>query len=655
MLEKSGILTYDDVLMHLPRKYDSFALSSKETLLHMKDKERVVIFGKLIGRPELLKLKNISSVKFVFSSTYGYEFRVVAWNRPYLAASLNEEDDYTLQANYDAKRHCLNFVAMKKGRLSEEDTFQPVYSLPLDYQQHLFRELVRKALRERSGQLEDAIPDEFRQKYRLLPKEEALKKCHFPVSLEDIYSGSRVLKYEEALLFSLKNQLIRKKNKTLTRNYTRRFDHKKLSEFVYSLPFSLTQSQKDACREIVVDMEKNELMNRLLQGDVGTGKTLVSGIAIYANYLRGMQSALMAPTDALARQHYRFFLSLFDSTPLRVGLLVGALSASERKSVLEDLEEGKIDLIVGTHALFSKDVSYLSLGLAIIDEQHKFGVNQRATLASKGNDADLLLMSATPIPRTLSMALYGDLDVSTLKDFPFGKRDVETFLMRSNNKKIDAFIASSLASKKRVFVVAPQIEMSENEFASAKSVYEAMRNRYGDKAVLMHGKLSDEEKETALLAFQSGLCPILVATSVIEVGIDVKEADLMIVYEASHFALSSLHQLRGRIGRDGSKARFVMVYDGNDDEDREKLSVLLGTEDGFEIAEADLRLRGPGTLAGVKQSGLPEFRYANIIHDFKMFEAARNDASKIVSDMDCPDYQKALKAAISAFDIALNV
>ena len=653
MLEKMGIFDYKDVLMHLPRRYEDYSLSSRETLLHMQNKQRVVLRGKVVGRVELFRFKGVSQIRFAFASSTGLEFRIIAWNQPYLTTYLDESSDYTIQASYDASRHCMNALAIKKGTLSSEESIVPVYSLPLDYPQHHFRDLVKKAFEQCGDEISDDIPEIYRTKYRLLPKLDALKKCHFPKCQEDVYQGMRVLKYEEVLLFSLKNQLIRKKNKALSRNYSRKFDHKKLSDFVYSLPYKLTKSQNEACREIVVDMERPTLMNRLLQGDVGTGKTMVAGIAMFANYLRSMQSAFMAPTDALARQHYNFFLSFFEKTPIKVGLLVGAMSSGERREVLEALSAGSIDVIVGTHALFSKDVEFDHLGFVVIDEQHKFGVNQRASLASKGDEADLLLMSATPIPRTLSMTLYGDMDVSSLHDFPFGKRDVETLLVKSNSKKIPSLIQQALTNSKRVFIVTPQIEESENEFASAKRVYDSFFKLYGQKVTLLHGKMNFEEKEAALLSFQTGLCPILVSTSVIEVGIDIKNASLMIVYEASHFALSSLHQLRGRVGRDGSKATFVMVYDEDDEETKQKLSVLLSTEDGFEIAEADLRLRGPGTIAGVRQSGLPDFLYANLIHDFKMFELAREDAAYIVEHSSEAQFKKTINKALIEAKIAL--
>jgi ATP-dependent DNA helicase RecG len=442
----------------------------------------------------------------------------------------------------------------------------------------------------------------------------------------------RTLKYQEALLFEIKNQEVRAMNKALQKDRRRQINREKLNIFVKSLPYSLSSDQQKALYECVNDMDKQSVMYRLLQGDVGTGKTLVAALCGYANYTRSEQTALLAPTDSLARQHYETLKKLFEGTHVNVGLLVGAMEPSEKRATLQDLEDGTIDIVVGTHALFSKGVTYAYLGLAIIDEQHKFGVNQRTLLLDKGEHADLLLMSATPIPRTLTMTIYGDLDISTLTEFPQGKRNVKTILTKRGNKKGASLCEKSLEEKKRIYVVVPQIEGGEDkDVTSVKTVYERYKKYFGDKVVMMHGQMSEEEKNVAILAFKSGICPILVATSLIEVGIDVKEANLMIVYSPSHFSLSSLHQLRGRVGRDGSPASFVLFGEG-DDEENEKLSVLLKSDDGFEIAEMDLKLRGPGELMGTRQSGLPSFLVANIISDFKIFECARDDAKEILKE-----------------------
>ena len=321
---------------------------------------------------------------------------------------------------------------------------------------------------------------------------------------------------------------------------------------------------------------------------------------------------------------------------MEIGLLVGSLSAEERHNVMQDLEDGTIDLLIGTQSLFSKGVNYAYLGLAIIDEQHKFGVNQRTLLLDKGEHADLLLMSATPIPRTLTLTIYGDLDVSTLTEFPSGERHVKTEILDPEAPEVQKLISDAIESRHRVFIVVPQIEGEEEDSkTSVKRIYEKYQRLYPNKVTMMHGRMDEESKNVASLAFRTGLCPILVATSLIEVGIDVKEATVMIIYSPTHFALSSLHQLRGRIGRDGSPAVCVLASSQDEDEEGlKKLHILLTTDDGFKIAEEDLKLRGPGDIVGVRQSGLPDFAYANIIDDFKIFECARDDATEILKHQD---------------------
>ena len=628
-LASIGIFSYVDVLSHLPRRYENYTYTEEK--VSYEDKEHLVLKGKIRGgAPHPMRFAKRTLYRFYFETVGGMVYLVEAWNRTYLGKILKPDTLYTLTGVYEKNRHSISLVNILTGEIPQEEAFKPVYSLPNDIQDYAFVRLVKKALFE--AEIDDIIPKTYRQKYRLLPLKEAYRLVHTPRNFEDIHQGMRTLKYQEALLFEIKNQEVRAENKALHKDRRRQINREKLNIFVKSLPYSLSSDQQKALDECVNDMDQQSVMYRLLQGDVGTGKTLVAALCGYANYTRSEQTALLAPTDSLARQHYETLKKLFEGTHVNVGLLVGAMEPSEKRAALQDIEDGTIDIVVGTHALFSKGVTYAYLGLAIIDEQHKFGVNQRTLLLDKGEHADLLLMSATPIPRTLTMTIYGDLDISTLTEFPQGKRNVKTILTKRGDKKVAALCEKTLEEKKRIYVVVPQIEGGEDkDVTSVKTVYERYKKYFGDKVVMMHGQMSEEEKNVAILAFKSGICPILVATSLIEVGIDVKEANLMIVYSPSHFSLSSLHQLRGRVGRDGSPASFVLFGEG-DDEENEKLSVLLKSDDGFEIAEMDLKLRGPGELMGTRQSGLPSFLVANIISDFKIFECARDDAKEIIKD-----------------------
>ena len=628
-LASIGIFSYADVLSHLPRRYENYTYTEEK--VSYEDKEHLVLKGKIRGgAPHPMRFAKRTLYRFYFETVGGMVYLIEAWNRTYLGQMLKPDTIYTLTGVYEKNRHTVSLVNILTGEIPQEEALKPVYSLPDDIQNYAFIRLVKKALLE--GEIDDIVPKKYREKYRLLPLKEAYRLVHTPRSFADIHQGMRTLKYQEALLFEIKNQEVRAQNKALRKDRRRQINREKLNIFVKSLPYSLSSDQQKALDECVNDMDKQSVMYRLLQGDVGTGKTLVAALCGYANYTRSEQTALLAPTDSLARQHYETLKKLFEGTHVNVGLLVGAMEPSEKRATLQDLEDGTIDIVVGTHALFSKGVTYAYLGLAIIDEQHKFGVNQRTLLLDKGEHADLLLMSATPIPRTLTMTIYGDLDISTLTEFPQGKRNVKTILTKRGDRKVAALCEKSLEEKKRIYVVVPQIEGGEDkDVTSVKTVYERYKKYYGEKVVMMHGQMSEEDKNVAILAFKSGICQILVATSLIEVGIDVKEANLMIVYSPSHFSLSSLHQLRGRVGRDGSPASFVLFGEG-DDEENEKLSVLLKSDDGFEIAEMDLKLRGPGELMGTRQSGLPSFLVANIISDFKIFECARDDAKEIIKD-----------------------
>ena len=623
------IFSYYDVINHLPRRYENLAYTHERKL---ENKERVVLIGKIVSLPKASTSRRVSITTFDFLTRNNTYFKVVAYNRPYLTKTIDLENEYTIVGSYSKDRNELNLINYHKGEIAKEEAIKPIYYLPQDYPQHLFSSLVKKSLKELEGKIFTSIPYYYLRKYRLIDKETALTNAHFPKNEEDIRQSLRHLKYEEALIFSLKNQLIKNENKQLTKYKKEPIDLSLCEPWLKTLPFTLTEDQRKASEEIIEDMNQNTLMYRLLQGDVGTGKTLVSFIALYANFLRGDQGALMAPTDVLARQHYETAKQIFAGTKVKIALLLGSTPASEKKEIYREIEEGYINLVIGTHALFTKGLNYSSLGLAVIDEQHRFGVNQRITLANKGSNVDLLMMSATPIPRSLALTLYGDLDISILSTFPSRKRDVKTKIIGSTDKKIFEEVDKALEDGHQVYVIAPLIDFSEDERYSVEKLFARFALKYRTKVGLLHGKMKANEKEEVLEKFYKNEVPILVSTSVIEVGIDVKKANLMIIYDASNFSLASLHQLRGRVGRDGSPSTCYLTIDKDDEEAIEKLSILTKSEDGFEIAEADLKMRGPGELAGLKQSGLPKFNFLNIVDDYKIFVVARDDARYIMEN-----------------------
>ncbi len=630
-----GIFNYYDVVNHLPRRYDDYSLTRERDL---EDKERVVIYAKVVSQVLISKsFKRTSVASFDVLTPNNTYFKIIAYNRPYLPKIVKIDSYYTIIGVYDKKRNTINMINIVEGEISKSNALRPVYSLPKDYANKDFVKLVNKSLTELKGQIYSLVPPTYQKKYRLVNKETALKYAHFPKSNEEIRQSLRHLKYEEALLFSLKNQIIKEENKSLSKIKKEPIDLSSCEAFLKTLPYELTEDQEVAASEIIEDMNQSALMYRLLQGDVGTGKTLVSFIALYANYVRGDQGALMAPTEVLAKQHYENAKKLFAGTKLRIALLVGSTPASEKKEIYRNIEEGDYDIIIGTHALFTKSVVYSSLGLVIIDEQHRFGVNQRKALMNKGDHADLLMMSATPIPRSLALSIYGDLEISTLYKFPNVKRDVKTKIISTESEQIMEIVQGTVEANRKVYIVAPLIEFSEDGKYSAEKLYARFVIKFGAKVGLLHGKMKSEEKEKVLNDFAFGDVDILVSTQVIEVGIDVKNASTMVIYDASSFGLASLHQLRGRIGRDGHKSLCLLAIANS--EDKEKLEILVKSNDGFEIAEKDLSMRGPGELVGVRQSGIPDFRFINMIDDIKIFVVARDDAREILKNKEKPEFK----------------
>ena len=647
LLGQMGIFTPYDVIYHLPRRYENLNFTEQR---YLEDKQRVVLYGKVVSIPKYVRTKRIQLITFEFLSSEGNYFKVVAFNRAYLLKTLTMNDDYTLIGNYVKKDNEINLMNIYKGEIAPENRLKAIYTLPSDFQNYLFSGLVKRCLEVVDGKIGSWVPYHFLNKYRLVDKMTALKWAHFPKSLEEIHQSHRHLKYEEALLFSIKNQLIREENKSLGKIKKEPIGLDLCESFISSFPFELTEDQRQVSAEIIEDMNQSTLMYRLLQGDVGTGKTIVSFIALYANYLRGDQGVIMAPTDALARQHYENAKKIFASTKVKIALLVGNTPAKEKKELYNDINEGYIDIVIGTHALFAKGLQYSSLGLAVIDEQHRFGVNQRITLADKGEHTDLLMMSATPIPRSLALTIYGDLEISTLYTFPNKHRDVTTKIVSSTDKEIFDSVDEALKNNKSIYVIAPLIDYREDERYSVEQLYARYVLKYGAKVGLLHGKMKNDEKQEALDKFYNGETPILVSTQVIEVGIDVKSANTMIIYDANNFGLASLHQLRGRIGRDGSKAICLLAVDDIEEEEKEKLSILTESEDGFKIAEQDMKLRGPGDLTGIKQSGIPSFSFLNIIDDFKIFEVARDDAKEILKHKDEKQYMWVINKAQKEID-----
>lgn len=639
-LAKYDIHTFRDVIFHLPRRYLDMSYTDE---FKMNTNEKVTLKLKVMSAPLLIKPQRVAIIRFTAVSESGATYKIVAYNQRYILNAVKIGDLITVYGTINLRLLELTVIKLFPRVLSEEEQLSPLYSLPSEVGNHEFIRIVQKALKIES--VTSRVPRPLADKNGLISLNDALKRVHNPRDLNDVFEGLKALKYEEGLEYFIKLLLIKRANSELTNSKKTIVNLKDANEFVKRLPFKLTKDQLTAVREIGYDMNKETLMYRLLQGDVGSGKTVVSFVALYINYLRGAQGVLLAPTESLAKQHYETLLSFFKDFDLRIELLIGALTPSVKTKLKEDIQHGLVDIVVGTHALFSEDVFYPKLELVVIDEQHKFGVNQRNTLLNKGEKADLLLLSATPIPRTLANVIYGDMDISTIESFPHTGRQVNTIITTSASKNVIPLIDKTLSENRQVYIVAPKISFGDK--TNVLALYERFSARYPHLVGMLHGELASEEKDAALLNFKSGVTPILVSTTVVEVGIDVKSAGLMIIYEPHSFGLSSLHQLRGRIGRDGKRATLCLV---SEEEDNYKLEEFAREDNGFKIAELDLALRGPGELTGEKQSGMPSFMYLNVIKDLKLITIIKEDALEVINNPTNPHYFPLLKVINDALE-----
>ncbi|MBQ9987145.1 MAG: ATP-dependent DNA helicase RecG, partial [Erysipelotrichales bacterium] len=500
---------------------------------------------------------------------------------------------------------------------------------------------IQKAITLYGKKIVDVIPQRYLEQYRLISKEQAIQAIHFPKSKELLEQALRHLKYEEFLKFHISMQVGRAQVSEYSHKETRHFDQEKIEHFISQLPYTLSNDQQKAIIEILEDIQRPQVMYRLLQGDVGCGKTVVAQVAMYATVLSGYQAVIMAPTEILAKQHYESFCKQFPK--LHITLLCGSLKSKERKVALEEIASGHSQMIIGTHALFQEDVLYANLGLVITDEQHRFGVEQRRRLMRKGDAVDLLLMSATPIPRTLAISLYGDLDVSTINELPSGrKRTITKVIPHNSMSYILEDIITYLQQGTQIYVITPLVEESDSLNAKhAQGIYESLSKvlaLYG-KVGLLHGKMNNEEKDNVMNAFVHNEIQVLVSTTVVEVGVNVGNANVMVIYDAERFGLSQLHQLRGRVGRANQQGVCYLLSNSQDPLAKKRLKLMEKTHDGFEIANEDLRLRGSGDILGKRQSGANGFILGDIVVDHKILEVARKDAIEIMKNFEDPEYR----------------
>lgn len=628
ILASMNITTLEDLIYQYPYRYEVI-----EEKYPTDEDEHLIIEATVISPVKIFFKGKMSRMSFEVEDKYLQHFQVNIFNRHFLRQHLKLGTTITIIGK--CVNHRITASDIKIKPLQDISGIYPVYSLKEGITQKSFRQYVKKALSLLNHEFDDFIPEKYRIQHHLIRKESALYCIHFPENKKDVQEALKYLKYEEFLKFQLTMQLM-KQQRTQEMGIAKDFDVTQLQSLILSLPFALTKDQQTAIKEIVEDLKSPQMMYRFLQGDVGSGKTVVSSVALYANYLAGYQGALMAPTEILATQHYQTLSRFFENTDVRIELLTGSLSLKEKERVYQAIQSGKADIVVGTHALFQKKVVYHNLGFVITDEQHRFGVMQRKALKNKGQQVDFLIMSATPIPRTLAISMYGDMDVSTIKTMPQGRLPVKTqYIHSSSMKPILKHLKSYLTQGGQCYVICPLVEDSENlEAKSASQIAEAMQKYFQTQynVGLLHGQMKEDEKEKVMNGFLNNTIQILVSTTVVEVGVDVKNANMMVIYNAERFGMSQLHQLRGRIGRGQEQAYCYLMSSSSSKEAIERLKYLEKSHDGFEISLYDLKLRGPGEVLGQRQSGLPTFLVADIMKDFPILSIARKDADEIIHD-----------------------
>ncbi|MEC0247274.1 ATP-dependent DNA helicase RecG [Paenibacillus chitinolyticus] len=631
-LQALGITRVAHLLEYYPFRYEDYSIRD---LTQVKDGEKITVQGKIMSEPVLQRYgrKNRLSCKVVID----HFFVTAVWfNRPFLKDQLAPGREIVLTGKWDQRRHQMTVSDSEfpdRGT-SKTGTLQPVYSVGGSLTQHFMRKATAQALTQYSAMVSEIIPAELLRKYRLLPRRRAMEIIHRPQGTEDGNEARRRMVYEELFLFQLKMHAFRAITRNRADGLAQQVDLPKVRAFVRGLPFTLTPSQKKVIAEILQDMQEPYTMNRLLQGDVGAGKTVVAAAALYATVTAGCQGALMVPTEILAEQHNRSLTAMFEPYGLQVALLTGSTTARQRRELLASLQMGMLDILVGTHALIQEDVFFRKLGLVVTDEQHRFGVNQRSILRRKGMNPDVLTMTATPIPRTLAITAFGDLDVSTLRELPKGRKPIKTYWVRHEMfDRVLGFIRREADAGRQAYVICPLIEESEKlDVQNAIDVHVQLQQAFPDlKVGLLHGRMAAAEKDEIMHRFKDGEIHTLVSTTVIEVGVDVPNATLMVVYDADRFGLSQLHQLRGRVGRGEHQSFCVLIADPKTEVGKERMQAMTDTTDGFEIARRDLELRGPGDFFGTKQSGLPDFRIADMMVDFETMEMARDDAAELVA------------------------
>ena len=635
LLNKLKIYTLKDLITYYPRDYED--RSKPKNICDCEDGEEVLIEAIPTGKiTEFRKGKMVISKLLVRDQT-GTCY-ITWYNQGYLRNKFIPTKLYRFFGKVSKKGTRLEMNSPVFDEIEQTKNtgkIVPIYPLTYELKQSTLRRIIENGLAEVQGKLEETLPEYILKENNLLNINTCIERIHFPEDFSDYNKSRERLVFEELLttqlaLLKLKNNYEREKNGiAFSKNA-------KMSDVINVLPFKLTKAQLRVLEEIDNDMECDKSMNRLLQGDVGSGKTVVAMIAAYKAVKSGYQAAIMAPTAILASQHFESFGSILNQFGIKCELLISSISKKKKTEILEKLQNGEINILIGTHAMLEENVSFKNLGLVVTDEQHRFGVKQRATIASKGKNPDTIAMSATPIPRTLALILYGDLDISIIDELPPNRKKIETYAVRKGmSERVNEFVRKQIDSGRQAYIVCPLVE--ENEELGLNSVIE-LEEKYKNetfsnyKVAYLHGKMKAKEKDEIMEQFKNGEIQILIATTVIEVGVNVPNASIMVVENAERFGLAQLHQLRGRVGRGEYQSYCILKFEGNSETTRQRMKVMCDTNDGFIISEKDLELRGSGDFFGTEQHGIPEFKIANLFEDMGTLKKVQKIAMQIMVD-----------------------
>lgn len=638
-LKKLNISTIGDLFYFIPRDYDDTTefKSIREAVLGEKSSFKLEV----IGKPVVLRPRARLNILKLPVKDNSANAQLVWFNQEYLKNKFRIGQSLVVNGKISRSGmeiQIVNPTFENPEKMKKVGRINPIYPLTEGISNNEITKIMRFAIKEYIHLLEEYIPFDLKNKFKLLPIKEAIENIHFPKNRLMLEKARKTLAFQELLtlqlgLFSIKNKNLSDENSTI---FKKSLDTPEIEKFIELLPFKLTNAQLRVFKEIEADMESSKQMNRLVQGDVGSGKTIVAVLAMFKAFLSGYQSVMMAPTEILARQHFEALSQFYEKYNIKCELLVGSLKPKDKGKILKELSLGNIDILVGTHALIQDGVDFKNLGLAITDEQHKFGVKQRAILSKKGKNPDTIVMTATPIPRTLALIIYGDLDISIIDELPPGRKAIETYAVGKDlTDRMNEFIRKQIRQGRQAYIVCPLIEESETlRVNSAEDLYINFKEKVFKefKVGLLHGKMKTAEKDMVMEKFKKNEIQILVSTTVIEVGVNVPNSNIMAVYNAERFGLAQLHQLRGRVGRGEYQSYCILINESKSKTSMERMRILQKSNNGFEISEKDLEIRGPGEFFGTRQHGIPELKVANLISDIKILKVVQAEANLIIEE-----------------------